>query len=75
LKFFVDIQQPLGAQRDVPVFDIRKIHPAEFFTSAGASFSISLPDGLMFEAMYALRMLGTTSWSLGTVMLSAGYAF
>jgi len=25
--------------------------------------------------MYNLRMLGTTAWSLGTVMLSAGYAF
>ena len=75
LKFFVDIQQPLGAQRDIPEFLIRKIHPAEFFASAGASFSVNLPDGLTLEAMYNLRLLGTTAWSLGTVMLGAGYAF
>jgi hypothetical protein len=75
LKFFVDIQQPLGAQRDLPEFEIRKIYPAEFFTSAGASFAVNLPDGLTFEAMYNLRLLGTNAWSIGTVMLSAGYAF
>ena len=75
LKFFVDLQQPLGALRDVPTFDIRRIHPAEFFASTGASFTIALPDGLTFEAMYNIRILGTTAWSLGTVMLSAGYAF
>jgi hypothetical protein len=75
LKFFVDIQQPLGAQRDIPEFLIRKIHPAEFFTSAGAAFTVNIQDGLVVEAMYNLRLLGTTSWSLGNVMLSAGYIF
>lgn len=75
LKFFVDLQQPLGAARDIPEFDIRRIHPAEFYASAGASFTIALPDGVSFEAMYNLRMLGSTAWSLGTVMLSAGYTF
>jgi hypothetical protein len=34
-----------------------------------------LPDGLTLEAMYNLRLLGTNAWSIGTVMLSAGYAF
>lgn len=75
LTFFIDIQQPLGAERDFPEFEIRKIYPAEFFTSAGASFSVILPDGLTFKAMYNLRLLGSNAWSLGTVMLSAGYAF
>jgi len=75
LTFFVDIQQPLGAERDFPEFQIRKIYPAEFFTSAGASFTVDLPNGLTFAAMYNLRLLGSNAWSLGTVMLSAGYAF
>jgi hypothetical protein len=75
LKFFVDLNQPLGALRDVPTFDVRRIHPAEFFASTGASFTIAFPDGLSLEAMYNLRILGSTAWSLGTVMLSAGYAF
>jgi hypothetical protein len=73
LKFFVDVQQPLGAHRDLPDFEIRKIYPAEFFTSLGASFAVNLPDGLTFEAMYNLRLLGFNAWSMGTVMLSAGY--
>ena len=75
LKFFIDLQQPLGAQRDIPIFQIRRIHPAEFFVVGGASFSVNLPDGLMLEAMYNLRLLGTSAWSIGTVLLSAGYAF
>lgn len=73
LMFFVDIQQAMGASRDIPIFEIRRFQPAEQFTSVGASFKIFPDDHLILDAMYSLRVMGTHSWSIGNVALGAGY--
>ena len=75
LTFFVDVLQPMGAARDIPPFDIRRFQTAEYAIIPGASFKVTLESGLMFNALYSLRVIGATSWATGTVMLSAGYAF
>ena len=71
--FFVDIQQAMGASRDIPTFEIRRFQPAEQFTSVGASFKIFPDDHLILDAMYSLRVMGTNAWSIGNVALGAGY--
>ncbi len=73
LIFFIDIQQAMGASRDIPIFEIRRFQPAEQFTSIGASFKILPDDHLILDAMYSLRVMGTNAWSIGNVALGAGY--
>jgi hypothetical protein len=73
LIFFIDIQQAMGASRDIPTFEIRRFQPAEQFTTVGATFKILPDDHLIFDAIYSLRVMGTNAWSIGNVALGAGY--